>query len=241
MGLSILAIDDSYFCGGAIITSYVVITAAHCLINQFTGEPHKSKVITVGVGDHNQASKNDDVPGVTRQVKVAKIILHKGYVMDEPHHDIGIIRLASPLDLTRHPQVRAVCLPTNQDEDFEGKTGVAYGWGVMNASTLEQPDVVHEVELPIWDLTCGNLDIDSIKVTKLMMCAGEKKGGKDTCLGDSGGPLTVIQEGGRHTLVGITSFGSGCGKPNSPGVYTRVSAYLDWILEHTEGDNFCHG
>ncbi|KAK4306864.1 hypothetical protein Pmani_021332 [Petrolisthes manimaculis] len=241
-GLSIPDVSDSYFCGGAIITNNAVITAAHCLINQFTGEPHKTSILLVGVGDHDQASTNDDIPGVTRKVKVAEIIIHKLYKSFEPHHDIGIIRLASRLDLSSHPQVRAVCLPSNQEDSqdtYEGETGVAYGWGVMNTSTLEQPDMVQEVALPIWDPTCDGKDISTVKVTKWMLCAGDKKGGKDTCLGDSGGPLTVAQEDDRHTLVGITSFGSGCGDPNSPGAYTRVSSYLDWILENTKNDQLC--
>lgn len=67
-----------------------------------------------------------------------------------------------------------------------------------------------------------------------MVCAGFAQGGKDTCQGDSGGPMVVKNFDGRHTLVGVVSFGKGCAAAGYPGVYARVSEMFDWISSEVE-------
>ena len=68
-----------------------------------------------------------------------------------------------------------------------------------------------------------------------MMCAGLPEGGKDACGGDSGGPLLVKRnEDPTWYQIGIVSHGYGCGLPDSPGIYTIVADYLDWIVDHSD-------
>ena len=71
-------------------------------------------------------------------------------------------------------------------------------------------------------------------ITSNMVCAGFTEGGKDSCQGDSGGPLVVPRSSSDATAIiyGIVSFGTGCAKPNYPGVYARVAKYLDWIQSY---------
>ena len=77
------------------------------------------------------------------------------------------------------------------------------------------------------------------RITDNMMCAGfTENGGKDACQGDSGGPLQVVDNKKSH-IVGITSWGEGCGKPNYPGVYTRVNRFLTWIRSNTRNGCYC--
>lgn len=71
------------------------------------------------------------------------------------------------------------------------------------------------------------------KITDNMLCAGGYDGGRDACLGDSGGGMFCQKPNGKWVLLGITSNGDGCGRAGRPGVYTKVYNYLNWISEVT--------
>ena len=80
----------------------------------------------------------------------------------------------------------------------------------------------------------GNYDYTTThSVFESQICSGYVEGGTDTCQGDSGGPMVCFQDGS-WKLVGITSWGVGCAERKSPGVYTRVTDYLDWISEQIQ-------
>ena len=112
-------------------------------------------------------------------------------------------------------------------------------WASLESSALaEYPDMLRQVDLQVVsNATCTSaIGPDSplgFPITDTMLCAGSPvvEEPKDTCQGDSGGPL-VAQEG-TYVQVGVTSFGSGCGQPQRPGVYTRVGSYVGWIAEQT--------
>lgn len=95
-------------------------------------------------------------------------------------------------------------------------------------------DVLQKVQLDIIpNQQCSALynDEDNYRIFSSQICAGVLKGGKDTCGGDSGGPLQVaIGNECVFSIIGLTSYGSTyCGGKNSPGIYTRVSSYVGWI------------
>lgn len=232
-------LNGSYICGGSIINEYYVITAAHCLFNPNSDIQRKPKDLLIGIADHKQFSTKDNIAGVTALVHVKKIIVHENFV-DEGriNYDIALLRLKKPLDLLSHSQLKPVCLPTGSTEAYEGAIASVYGWGIKNFRTRLQ-NTLRETTLPILDSNCQDKIIGGAVITPQMLCAGYKKGGKDTCLGDSGGPLTVEEEG-RHVLVGITSFGEGCGFAGSPGVYARVTAFLTWIINNTQDATYCN-
>ena len=62
-----------------------------------------------------------------------------------------------------------------------------------------------------------------------MVCAGPLAGGKDSCQGDSGGPLVIKDDANTAIIYGVVSWGIGCGSANYPGVYARVTKFVDWI------------
>lgn len=224
--------NDKYWCGGTIINNQYVMTAAHCFFNPYTGERESDEDLVVGVGDHDMTLTSDDVEGVTEMAEVQKVIIHPNYVFRTNDNDIALIKLSKPLDLSKHKELGAICLPKDDTKTYAGQNGIATGWGrlVYNG---DQPNKLMEVNLPILDPSCWNYGI-----TQNMMCAGTTKGGKDTCQGDSGGPL-YVNEDNRYVQVGITSFGEGCGDPMKPGVYARVSKFLSWIKTNTADATDC--
>ncbi|CAF0771822.1 unnamed protein product, partial [Adineta ricciae] len=145
-------------------------------------------------------------------------------------NDIAIVTLASALP-ENDPRIGTICLPP---DDMIGKnyptsksSGVAIGWGSTTFGGRPSTSL-KQVILPILDATKWPCNI-YVTYTQGQICAGELSGGADTCQADSGGPLMLENADGRWEIVGITSFGKSCGKPNSPGVYTRVGTYNSFI------------
>ena len=236
VGLKVIKDSALYNCGGSIISHSYILTAAHCFFDE-SNQLIPTSDVMVGIADHRQSSTDDDVPGVTREVRVQEVIIFRDYNDFGVDFDIALIKLQEPLDFTAK-EVGPICLPENDDQTFAGIQSTAVGWGLL-VEGGNQPDVLMEVQVPILEAAaCQTMYAALFDITERMICAGLEEGGKDACEGDSGGPLSVV-EGGRHVLVGITSFGEGCARPEFPGVYARVSKFLNWIKENTADATFC--
>jgi secreted trypsin-like serine protease len=105
------------------------------------------------------------------------------------------------------------------------------GWGTRSEGAPDYPDELYEVQVPIVDQSTCEFVYGSIgdDITGNMLCAGLPQGGKDSCYGDSGGPLIVPDGSGGFKLAGIVSWGEGCAQPGFPGVYTRVANFVEWV------------
>lgn len=209
------------FCGGSLITSTWVVTAAHCV----EGETPN----TIEVVAHLFDLKND--PGQT--VAIKRIIRHPNYNTNTLDNDIALLQLQEPVSNT---QVLPLIVGT---DPLDHITSTIIGWGALSESDSNKgiyPELMYETTVPIVTNSACRRSYGSESITKNMLCAGLNKGGKDTCQGDSGGPL-IVQQGGQWRLAGITSNGLGCARPYYYGIYTRVSRYINYI-NRTMATNF---
>ena len=109
------------------------------------------------------------------------------------------------------------------------------GWGYQRENDKDTTIILREVTIPIisnWQCASIGGPYSSHRINKNVFCAGLPQGGKDSCQGDSGGPAIWKDVDNRSYLVGVISWGWGCARPGYPGVYTRVTQYLQWIENH---------
>lgn len=209
-----VSLQDEYghMCGGTIVTADTVVTAAHCL----EGIRIDDIVVRAGV------VRADDEGGQDRAVSAA--VMHPDY-LDTGLADIAVITLARPFDLGRVVQPLP---PASPEELAAADHGTVTGWGATDEYDESEPGDLLGVAVPIVsDDACAYLDTDG----PTEVCAGGE--GADSCYGDSGGPLVIVTPDGPR-LAGVVSWGEECGGA-SPGVYTEVPAFLDFIAGAAPG------
>ena len=217
--------DNRVYCGGSLVYpgslthSGYILTAAHCVVDKKSGKEREFG-ITIGITDYARE--------VGTRPNIRRIIPHPQY--DGIDYDIALIEI--------DPVVIYSVEIIKHELNIIGMNSTVLGWGYTNRS---YPSVLQSAEIPITDdskciKTFGSDDF----VSDRMICAdaGDTDSGKsDTCGGDSGGPA-LVRIGDTLKLAGIISYGSGvCGKPDTPTVFMRVSAFLEWIRGYTDEDD----
>ncbi|MDQ0793498.1 secreted trypsin-like serine protease [Streptomyces sp. B1I3] len=206
------------FCGGVAVGPAKVLTAAHCLRQDVLGSDVSE------VTDLRVIAGRDELSGPGGQeIPVRSAWINPAYDSATNVADLAVLTLSHAL-----PAGSAIPMAAAGDTAYEpGTAATVYGWGDTTgfgayASALHAADV--DV-LP--DSDCSRAYPGGVKGAydaSSMLCAGKAAGGRDACQGDSGGPLVA-----RGRLVGLVSWGNGCGSPAAPGVYTRVSAAIRWM------------
>jgi len=207
--------SSSLYCGGSLISSKTVLTAAHCT----------SYYNTKWVGIPDGSIYYEDIP----RIAVKSFTNHPYYDQGaDTNYDLAIITLFE--EVSWGPGILPICLP-HPNGNYDDVLATVTGWGETFAGDTGELMRVNVTTMPNHECKEYYSPDD---ITGSMICAWAP--GKDSCWGDSGGPMTtLVQEEAFYVQIGIVSWGYGCAEPEYPGVYARVANSLYWILMQMEG------
>ncbi|XP_053645207.2 serine protease 30-like [Cherax quadricarinatus] len=214
----------THHCGGAIISAFHIVTAAHCL--QVPGLSRHDYRVKVGDYDLNQWDPAEQM------FEIEDWTIHPNFgVGGHYNNDVAVVKVQAQqgkgFQMSRF--VTPACLPSHTTPYTTGTKCQVSGWGLTDPENyFSKSQLLHSTEVLLMsERECEQLH-GSRGYGSGMICAGYLEGKKDSCNGDSGGPLACNIDGS-YILLGVVSWGKNCGKPNQPGVYTHIQYYLDWI------------
>ncbi|XP_038163876.1 transmembrane protease serine 9 [Cyprinodon tularosa] len=204
-------------CGTTLIHSKWLLSAAHC----FNGDSSPTNW-AVSLGSVLRSGSGALV------IPIQRVIIHPAFNKNNMDHDVALLELIEPAPASY--TIQPACLPSPVHHFLEDSECYITGWGSIreggSLTNLLQKAAVNIIKQKDCQQAYGNV------LTPNMMCAGLMEGGRDSCLGDSGGPLTCRHHSGQWFIAGVTSWGHGCGRSGFPGVYTRVTSVRKWISTH---------
>uniref|UniRef100_UPI0037E99BB9 uncharacterized protein n=1 Tax=Semicossyphus pulcher TaxID=241346 RepID=UPI0037E99BB9 len=227
---ALLTEDHEYTCGAIVLSDRWMLTAAHCVFRK------PGTLFHITVGEHDR-----DVEEMTEQKsRVVAVTIHHGYNHSSSDSDVALLKLHQPIKLGAY--VVPICLPAQNSSFSRTLAGIRHstvsGWGRQKQFGLPA-SILQRLVLPRVPLQECRLHTQ-LNITRNMLCAGFKSGGRDACEGDSGGPL-VTRYKKTWFLTGVVSWGKGCANENLYGVYAKVSNFLGWIEDTMSTERFHQG
>ncbi|XP_050667832.1 venom serine protease 34-like isoform X2 [Leptidea sinapis] len=213
----------SIICGGVIISNRYVLTAAHCLLDRNYNN------LAIIVGEHD-TSTGAETPG-TRAYRLSQFLPHPMFNKNTYDYDIAILKTAQQMEFNEY--VSAACLPFKfANYDFANQKVIILGWGTLFIGG-PRPNVLQKVEVNVISQPSCQRSVRTL--TSRQMCTFTP--GKDACQYDSGGPLLYTDpQTGLLFSTGLVSFGQSCASADQPGVNTRITNLLNWIVRSAPAD-----
>uniref|UniRef100_A0A1I8MXH7 Peptidase S1 domain-containing protein n=2 Tax=Musca domestica TaxID=7370 RepID=A0A1I8MXH7_MUSDO len=223
-----------HFCGATIIHEKWILTAGHCICNGLNKFMKPSQIQGV-VGLHSISQylngiHNERDGAAPVQVNFKSIIPHPNYQCTNTKNDIALMELLQPIAFSKY--IQPSCLNSDLLRSNENELATVSGWGWTNENQAEgdRADVLRKATVRVWNNNACEKSYQlngrpSSVISDTQMCAGYENGGIDSCWADSGGPLMSKE----NFLIGVVSTGIGCARPGLPGIYTRVSKYIQWM------------
>ena len=218
-----------HYCGGSIVAPNIIVTAAHCspfIFSRNNKLDFREVKILAGCLKWNTADQDEHCQSII--VHGSDFIDYPDYSAGTPVNDIAIARMRQSFQMT--DSVTTVCMPT-PEELYKGMATIA-GWGkhsyeqTTSELYFETDGVMRTADVNI--LPSEACRAYSMFRSELNICAGFPSGARDSCAGDSGGPL-MAKVNDQVFMIGIVSHGNECGRAGFPGVYVRVAAKRRWI------------
>jgi len=205
--------SGSLFCGGVLINANTVLTAAHCSVD------YSASSVKVRAGSLKYAS------GGTL-VSVSKIVVHPDYDSNTIDNDIALWQLATAIPTSS--TIGYATLPVQGSDPASGTSTTVSGWGLTSEGGSTLPASLRYVSVPVVSRATCRSEYGTSAITDNMFCAAAT--GKDSCNGDSGGPIIITSTG---VLAGTVSWGQGCAEAGYAGVYERIGNYVDYITKNS--------